>query len=133
MIIGNGYTALVGSTPLVEQNSSSLGNAQVNNAPNGVSFGDMLNEQIKEEEQIKFSKHALSRISQRGIEIQPELVREVANAVDNAQEKGITDALILGNNNAFIVNVPTRTVITTMNSNEMKQNIITNIDGTILL
>ena len=132
MTINNGYTAFVGGTPLVD-NTSSLGNAQQKNDTQGVNFGQMLKEQIQNDEQLKFSKHAMNRISQRGINIEPELMQQVSDAVDNAQEKGITDALILGNNNAFIVNVPTRTVITTMNSNEMKENVITNIDGTVLL
>lgn len=132
LINNNNYTAFVGSTPLVE-NSAPLGSANENNA-SAVDFGEMLGKELqKNEEQLKFSKHAQNRISQRSIDISPELMEQVTNAVNNAQEKGITDALILGSNNAFIVNVPTRTVITTMNSNEMKQNIITNIDGTVII
>lgn len=133
MLINNNYTAFVGSTPLVE-NSAPLGSSQSNDAASTVNFGEMLGKELqKNEEQLKFSKHAQNRISQRSIDLSPELMEQVTNAVNNAQEKGITDALILGSNNAFIVNVPTRTVITTMNSNEMKQNIITNIDGTVII
>lgn len=133
MLINNNYTAFVGSTPLVE-NSAPLGSSQSNDVASTVNFGEMLGKELqKSEEQLKFSKHAQNRISQRAIDLSPELMEQVTNAVNNAQEKGITDALILGSNNAFIVNVPTRTVITTMNSNEMKQNIITNIDGTVLI
>ena len=133
MLINNNYTAFVGSTPLVE-NSAPLGSSQSNDTASTVNFGEMLGKELqKNEEQLKFSKHAQNRISQRSIDLSPELMEQVTNAVNNAQEKGITDALILGSNNAFIVNVPTRTVITTMNSNEMKQNIITNIDGTVII
>lgn len=132
LINNNNYTAFVGSTPLVD-NSAPLGSAGAQNT-SAVDFGEMLGKELqKNEEQLKFSKHAQNRISQRSIDISPELMEQVTNAVNNAQEKGITDALILGSNNAFIVNVPTRTVITTMNSNEMKQNIITNIDGTVII
>lgn len=132
LINNNNYTAFVGSTPLVD-NSAPLGSAGAKNT-SAVDFGEMLGKELqKNEEQLKFSKHAQNRISQRSIDISPELMEQVTNAVNNAQEKGITDALILGSNNAFIVNVPTRTVITTMNSNEMKQNIITNIDGTVII
>ncbi len=132
LINNNNYTAFVGSTPLVE-NSAPLGSAAETGA-SAVDFGEMLGKELqKSEEQLKFSKHAQNRISQRSIDLSPELMEQVTNAVNNAQEKGITDALILGSNNAFIVNVPTRTVITTMNSNEMKQNIITNIDGTVII
>lgn len=133
LINNNNYTAFVGSTPLVE-NTAPLGSSQNTNATSTVNFGDMLGKELqKNEEQLKFSKHAQNRISQRSIDLSPELMEQVTNAVNNAQEKGITDALILGSNNAFIVNVPTRTVITTMNSNEMKENIITNIDGTVII
>lgn len=134
MLISNDYSALIGSTPLAE-NTSSLGNPTSVPSDNSVSnFGDLLGQELqKSEETLKFSKHALNRMSQRDISLEPELLSKVENAVANAQEKGITDALILGAGNAFIVNVPTRTVITTMNSNDMKENIITNIDGTVIL
>ena len=41
--------------------------------------------------------------------------------------------LIIGKDGAFIVNVPHNLIVTTMNGNEMKENIFTNIDSAVLL
>lgn len=99
----------------------------------GTDFKTLLKEKIEASSNLVFSKHALKRIDNREISITQGLLNDVSNAVTRADEKGIKDALILGQGTAFIVNVPSRTVITTMNSNDMNQNIITNIDGTVLL
>ena len=133
MQINNDYTAFVGTNPLSDNTSSLGASGKIPVAPKE-SFDTLFDAEVRRsEEGIRFSKHALNRISQRDISIEPDLITKVASAVDNAEEKGITDALILGGNSAFIVNVPTRTVITTMNSNEMKENVITNIDGTVII
>lgn len=133
MQINNDYTTFVGTNPLSD-NSSALGTSGQMPAAPKETFDTLFDAEVKRsEDALRFSKHALNRISQREIELEPEFISKMASAVDNAEEKGITDALILGGNNAFIVNVPTRTVITSMNSNEMKENIITNIDGTVII
>ena len=53
--------------------------------------------------------------------------------MEKAQEKGATNILALDRSLAFIINVPTSKVITTMNQEEMKENIFTNIDGAVIL
>lgn len=80
-----------------------------------------------------FSKHALQRMDTRQIEVSPQLMSQMSDAVEKARSKGVRDALILGGNTAFIVNVPSSTVVTTMSGGEMKENIFTNIDGAVIL
>lgn len=130
MYVDKNYTAFVRSTPLVS-NDKQVQSSQKNNT--GEDFKAILQKELQKEQSLNFSKHALKRISDRDIEIEPKMLEQMSNAVEHAQEKGIKDALILGSQAAFIVNVPTKTVITTMNNQEMKDNIITNIDGTVLL
>ncbi len=93
----------------------------------------MLDAAQKSGADLTFSKHAMERLGARQIEISPQLVEKMSNAVDKAGSKGVTEALILNGSTAFIVNVPNRTVITSMNNGEMKENIFTNIDGAVIL
>ena len=63
----------------------------------------------------------------------PDLLSRLSDSVERAQEKGATNILALDQSLAFIINVPHGRVITTMNQDEMKENIFTNIDGAVIL
>lgn len=82
---------------------------------------------------INFSKHAMSRAQERGIELTPDLMEKLSGSVEKAQEKGAKNILAFNATQAFIINVPFGRVITTMNQDEMKENIFTNIDGAVLI
>ena len=82
---------------------------------------------------INFSKHAMSRAQERGIELTPALMQALSGSVEKAQEKGAKNILAFNATQAFIINVPYGRVITTMNQDEMKENIFTNIDGAVLI
>ena len=120
----------------------SAGNVQsANNSVNdvlrrngaGASFQTLLNQQLKENENLKFSKHAQERIGQRGIEVSQTLVDSLEDAVSKARDKGAKDIVIIDSKGAFLVNIPNNTVITTMSVNEMKENIFTNIDSAVVI
>ena len=99
---------------------------------NGKSFADLFKENISSRG-LTFSKHALQRMDSRQIEVSPELLSQMNDAVEKARGKGVKDALILNGGTAFIVNVPSSTVVTTMSGGEMQDNIFTNIDGAVIL
>lgn len=80
---------------------------------------------------IKFSSHAQSRLSSRDMPISVEDLNRLQLAVDKAQSKGSNESLIMMENNAFIVNIPNKTVITVMDKGQMAENIITNIDSAV--
>ena len=82
---------------------------------------------------IAFSKHAMIRAEERGIEVTPDLMNQLADSVEKAQSKGVTNIVAFDANQAFIINVPNGRVITTMSQSEMKDNIFTNIDGAVIL
>ncbi len=82
---------------------------------------------------LQFSKHATKRVEERGVVLTQDLLQDLSNAVDRAREKGAKDVVIIGPQSAFVVNVPNNTVITTMNAREMRENIFTNIDSTVIL
>ena len=98
-------------------------------------FGTLLQQEISRSEDfgIAFSKHAMSRAEERGIEVTPTLMSQLAGSVEKAQAKGATNILAFDATRAFIINVPHGRVITTMSQEEMEENIFTNIDGAVLL
>lgn len=104
------------------------------------SFGAVLQQELNKSGQtaqsaqaINFSKHAMARAEERGIELTPTLMDKLADSVEKAQEKGATSILAFDASQAFIINVPHGRVITTMTQEEMKENVFTNIDGAVLL
>ena len=84
------------------------------------------------EEPVKFSKHAMNRLSLRNIELTNEQMDRLNQGKMEASEKGIKDSLILVDQLAFIVNVPNNTVVTAMDQTENKSNVFTNIDGAVI-
>ncbi len=101
------------------------------------SFGEALQQELgkfqQEQETLAFSKHAMERAEQRGIEVTPDLMDQLVSSVEKAEAKGANNILAFDTVNAFIINVPNQRVITTMTQEEMKENIFTNIDGAVLL
>jgi len=94
-------------------------------------FKDILTEKCKSNE-ISFSKHANARIEERNIDIDEEVTNKLNEAVDQAKEKGLKNVLVMIDNAAFIVSTMNNKVITAVNSNELKENIFTNIDGAVI-
>ncbi len=102
--------------------------------PQEAGFGILLQNAMEDDRQnVRFSRHAAARVQQRGIEMTDSLLSDLNQAVGKAREKGAKDVVVIGQQGAFIVNIPNNVVVTTMTSQEMKQNIFTNIDSAVLL
>lgn len=97
----------------------------------GFSFEEILQKQQTGE--IKFSKHAANRLNDRNIELTSEQLERLSDGTRKAGEKGIRESLVLVDELAFIVNTGSNTVITAMDQAETKENIFTNIDGTVII
>ncbi len=82
---------------------------------------------------VQFSKHAMSRAEERGIEITPSLIDQLKGSMVRAQAKGATNILAMDTEKAFIINVPHARVITAITQDEMKDSVFTNIDGAVFL
>ncbi|MFF2089014.1 TIGR02530 family flagellar biosynthesis protein [Paenibacillus sp. NPDC058174] len=91
-------------------------------------FRDMLNAKV-----LNFSHHAEVRMKQRGIQLQPESLTKILNAVEEAESKGAVDSLIVMKDIAMIVNVPSRTVVTAMDGKQLHSNVFTQIDSAVIL
>ena len=106
-------------------------------------FGDILDQIAKPKVQpnvseaknagLKFSQHALDRMANRGISFKPEDLTRLNDAVEKAAKKGSKETLVLMGDNALIVSVKNRTVVTAMDREAMRENVFTNIDSTVIL
>ena len=103
---------------------------------NQISIQDVLKKRSNEYSQgseIKFSKHAASRLETRNIELSDNQVARLQDGMQRANEKGIKDSLVIMDKLAFIVNVPSATVVTAMDQLDDSENIFTNIDGAVIV
>lgn len=116
-------------------NTQTTGGTQKTNAKS--SFGELFQKELdgsgQSAQSINFSKHAMARAEERGIELTDTLMDKLTDSVEKAQEKGAKSILAFDSTQAFIINVPHYRVVTTMTQDEMKENVFTNIDGAVLL
>lgn len=82
---------------------------------------------------LKISKHAAERLTERNIHITDAEWAHVNDKVNEAKLKGIKESLVLMEQAALIVSAKNSTVITAMDRTEAKDQLFTNIDGTIVL
>ena len=100
----------------------------------GLSFQDILSQKTRPEaREVKFSKHAVSRLADRNIELSEEQVERLNLGMAKAGAKGINESLVIVDSLAFIVNVPNQTVITAMDQSDSDENVYTNIDGAVII
>jgi flagellar operon protein len=98
---------------------------------NAEGFKDVLAE-ITNAGGVRFSKHALERISSRGVTLDRASMERLNNAVEAAGSKGANESLVLMDELALIVSVRNRTVITAMPSTDTVGNVFTSIDSAIV-
>lgn len=98
-----------------------------------VPFRRVLEQQLSQQGGVSFSKHAVSRVEERNIELNENSLYRLNEGVRIAKEKGLDDTLIIVDRTAFIVSVKSGTVITTLGGNDLKGNAITNIEGTVII
>ena len=92
------------------------------------SFADTL----KQATDLQFSRHALARVERRGIALDRPTLNRLSAGVSKAAAKGSRDSLVLVDGTAFVVSVANRTVITAVGSQQMKDNVFTNIDSAVI-
>lgn len=106
-------------------------------AAEGQSFREILEQATGAEKAVKFSKHAAGRLSTRNIELTDKQIERLNEGARKAEAKGIQDSLVIIDSLAFIVNVPSSTVVTAMEmreqQSEAQENIFTNIDGAVVI
>ncbi|MBD5144533.1 MAG: hypothetical protein HDT21_01215 [Ruminococcus sp.] len=105
-------------------------------SPERSGFAEELKKQLEAQSGsgVKFSKHAMERISERNIDLSESgRLDRLNKAVELAGEKGSDDALVIIDSTAFLVSVRNNKVITTLTADDMQGNIFTNIDSTVIM
>lgn len=113
------------------------GAKQKQTASGEISFSDILKEKsritIPTSAEVKFSKHAQNRLSDRNITLSDEQMTRLNGATQKASAKGIKESLVIVDTLAFIVNIPNNTVVTALDQGESSDNVFTNIDGAVIV
>lgn len=113
--------------------------AQPSGAASGAgSFGEVLAGQIAAPRTEatygpKFSTHALKRMGERGIALDAAQRLALDEGFGRAAGKGAARSLFLMEDLGFIVDVPSRTVVTVLTGAETAERVFTDIDSTLIL
>ena len=102
--------------------------------PQGLSFEEIWKQKTGEVNgEIHFSKHASNRLADRNLTLSDNQLSRLTEGLRKAGEKGIKESLVMVDQLAFIVNVPSNTVITAMDQTQARENVFTNIDGAVIV
>ena len=122
----------VGKTSSVVRNDLTPGLKAPKNSAKPGEFNQALSQAMSGGAQLKFSSHAMDRLSSRGVNLSEQTVNRLNNAVSAAGKKGADQSLVLLDEMAFLVSVKNRTVITAMETNKMKEGVFTQIDSAVI-
>ncbi|NLV86624.1 MAG: flagellar protein [Clostridiales bacterium] len=124
------YNPVVSGTPRTQP---AVGTSKDAEGSDKGSFQSMLTEAIRQNSEVNFSKHAVKRVAEHNIELNGDNLNRLNEGVKIANDKKLEEPLILVGSTAFLVNIPNNTVITAVDSSNMKGNVFTNIDGTVII
>jgi flagellar operon protein len=117
--------ALAGTSPLAPSPSSG--------APpgGGTAFRDAL-ASAADERSMQFSEHALKRVDQRGISLDGDQLDRLQRAMDTLGQRGSRQSLVMLDQVAYVVHVPSHTVVTAVQPDENKDRVFTQIDSVVI-
>lgn len=95
-------------------------------------FDNALADQVGRSERLQFSKHALARLQRRDMAPSADQVARLSDAVTLAAAKGSRSALVLVDDLAFVTAPHSRTVVTAMAREHMREQVFTNIDTAVI-
>lgn len=127
-LINNQYPSIQQMTEALKAQAESK---SASPARTGLSFEEVLRNRTAEGAQLKVSKHATSRFTERNIDLSTEQWERLESGVEKAEAKGIRESLVMVDDFAFIVNVNSKTVITAVGESDEK--VFTNIDGAVVV
>ena len=104
-------------------------------APAAAGFDQILTKKLQSADApsaLRWSAHAVQRLTQRQIAVTPELQQRLEGAVEKLAAKGGRESLVLADRMAFVVSVTNRTVITAVDQAGMRDQVFTNIDSAVV-
>lgn len=99
-----------------------------------ISFEAVLNQKYNgKNQELQLSKHAKERVEERGIDVDTQLMTTLNQAAETARVKGAINTVMIGQDAAFVVNIPNGIIVTAISAEELKNNVFTNIDSAVLI
>jgi flagellar operon protein len=100
----------------------------------GEAFDATFRNAISDERSLKLSLHAQQRLVSRNIQVTPDDWSRMEQAVDQASAMGAKESLlVVMKDQAFIVNVPSRTIVTAVDLDGLKAKVFVHIDSTVMV
>lgn len=115
------------ATPVAPQPGADTGTAQTN----GPSFASVLAE-TSSTGAPTFSKHALERLSRRGVEMDGTTLNRLTDGIQRAADKGSRNSVVFVDGTAYVASVQNNTVITAVTPEHMRSHVFTNIDSAVI-
>ncbi|PKR78625.1 flagellar protein [Halalkalibacillus sediminis] len=94
------------------------------------SFQSLLEQSAQE---LKVSKHAQKRLDERNIHIDQKQWNMIQEKMVEAKNKGVSDSAIIMKDAVLVASTKNNTIITAMDRQEAADQLVTNINGTIIL
>jgi flagellar operon protein len=98
----------------------------------GPSFASVLADQTAPANAPNFSKHALDRLSRRGIDLDGQTLGRLTEGIQRAADKGARNSVVFVDGTAFVASVQNNTVITAVSQEHMRSHVFTNIDSAVI-
>jgi flagellar operon protein len=93
-----------------------------------VSFADALASAAGDRD-LHLSGHAIKRLEQRGIDLGPSQLDRLSSAFDQLAGKGGRQSVVMLDQVAYVVNVPSKTVVTAVAPDDDRDPVFTKIDS----
>jgi flagellar operon protein len=121
------------SDPTQTQVSSPLGQPTSGAPPSDGSstFRDALSA-AADEHSLSFSEHALKRVEQRQIPMEGDQMDRLSKAMDTLSQRGSRQSLVMLDQYAYVVHVPSHTVVTAVEPDQSKERVFTQIDSVLI-
>ena len=97
----------------------------------GQSFRDALSA-AADGHSLQLSEHAMKRVEQRQIPMQEDQLDRLQKAMDTLSQRGSRQSLVMLDQYAYVVHVPSHTVVTAVEPNESKERVFTQIDSVVI-
>jgi flagellar operon protein len=95
------------------------------------SFRDALTA-AADDHSLQLSEHAMKRVEQRQIPLQGDQLDRLQKAMDTLSQRGSRQSLVMLDQYAYVVHVPSHTVVTAVEPNESKERVFTQIDSVVI-
>jgi|TARA_B100000959_G_scaffold107373_1_gene113190 flagellar operon protein len=114
----------IGETSFSHKNND-LGNSEKVN----VSFKEVLNNKIFQDNSINFSDKASKNLHEINGSLNTDQMNRLELGLGKLKEKGIASGVLLMDSTAFVLNVKSQTVMTTIGKNRIQENVFSNFDA----